>query len=444
VEILTLVIIFATISFASCIFMFIKMTKANMALSLFQRQYDDNIIKIQNLENILEEKQNIIHQLSNNLSKNEVKLQELYNRNSDWETLKQESIKAANAAIFDAGNKLTTNLLKQHQEVSESNVKNMQENFTNNSKVINEQVVDIVKAMTILNSQVSDSQKQFDIIKRALITPQGAGSLAELTLENLLKSSGLIMGVDYLLQQNMAGNFEEKLRPDAIILLPNNNVIIVDCKSSKYFYEQAENKDVDDKFKNTMDAHLKNLHTKDYKNAVKNYLTKHHNMPPNHISTIMFLPSDTAVGTVTELDSSFLIRSWESEIIPLGPSGLVNILSYAKLMIHQNMQHENYEKILEQIKKLLGAISNIHEYGNKLGVNIKNTMQAYDKFAASFNYNVIRAIKNIENYGIISNKNKLSNQTVNLSRYQFVLIDEPNDNKQISDDSKNEEDSLAS
>jgi DNA anti-recombination protein RmuC len=142
-------------------------------------------------------------------------------------------------------------------------------------------------------------------------------------------------------------------------------------------------------------------------------------MPPNHISTIMFLPSDAAISTIIDVDSNFLSKSWEQQIIPLGPSGFVNILSHAKFIIQQHKQHENYEHILEQIQKLLQGIMNIHEYSQKLGNNIKYTMQAYDKFASSFNNHVVKSIKNIQSYGVTLPKTKTPT-TLNLERYQLV------------------------
>ena len=76
-----------------------------------------------------------------------------------------------------------------------------------------------------------------------------------------------------------------------------------------------------------------------------------------HISMIMFLPSETALEKLRELDSEFMDKAWKNHIYPAGPIGLVNILSHAKFQIVENKQVENYKVIIEEINAILSTFS---------------------------------------------------------------------------------------
>ena len=244
-----------------------------------------------------------------------------------------------------------------------------------------------------------------------MLSPSGAGFLAEITLENILKASGLEANRDFIMQYsfNQIGS-NERLRPDAIVFLPGNNLLIIDSKASKYFIELAdknksadEEKELEAQLKSTMNAHLKDLSSKDY----KEFLLEHFkDKKLNHISNIMFLPSEAAVEKLSQLNKNFVQKAWEKDIFPVGPTGLINILNYAKFQIAAVRQSENQRLILDEMRKLLTSLVTLYDHAKKVGHNIYSACNNFDKFAASFNSNLLPKAKQLEKLGINVQKNK--------------------------------------
>lgn len=350
-------------------------------------------------------------------------LEESNRKIEEWHRTKDEAMQYAKAAIFEVGNQLSTKLIEEHKRETTDAQKNNKETINETTTKLNQQFQNLVNIVNIINSQVQESKDNVDLVKKALLCPLGSGSLAEITLENILKSSNLIANIDFIMQYSINDNLENyHLRPDAIIFLPSNNIMVIDSKASKFFLElglDPENKEIIAKLKSSMRNHLKELSAKDYKEAVRFSLNKtSFNKEINHISSIMFLPTEMALEKIQSYDPEFMQKAWELGIFPAGPISIINILSHAKFMISEEKQQHNHEIIIEEVRKLLSSISIVFDHMKKLGHNIKNSASNYDKLAGSFNSNILSKIRNIQKLGV----NPPSNKKINayLERYQIV------------------------
>ncbi|MBN8828702.1 MAG: DNA recombination protein RmuC [Sphingobacteriia bacterium] len=414
--------------FSGLIYLVIKNNKFKTALNneLINKAQAATLLDILNKEN--EQYKALLEELkeSNNFLDKEIdlmrfKLQENENKLREWQELKKESMEHAKAAIFEVGKSLSEQLIANHKQeqtsIQETNQKFIQE--TTNK--IHEEFLSVVKTVASLSDQVKTSTTSVDFIKNALLNPAGAGALAETTLENILRSLGLIHGIDFHMQFSIDAG-DSRLRPDAVVFLPGNNVIVIDSKASKFFMEFG-NENVEEFFENklsqSMGLHLKSLSQKDYKEAIRKFLNSlNSNFKASQISVLMFIPSETALERVQKVDRSFMTKAWESDIFPIGPAGLVNILSHAKFVISETKKAGYADAILEEVTKLVSALSVLQDHAKKLGNSLKSAATAYDKMAGSFNANLLPKLNRIENYGI-TNKNKIEY----LDRYQIINQD---------------------
>lgn len=339
----------------------------------------------------------------------ELKIQatkELQKRMDDWEKSRQEAIDHAKAAIFEAGGKLSNQLIEKHKKEAEES----QHKLSKSQQELQSQFEKVINSVAILNSEVKSSKETVDHVKQALLTPAGAGSLSEITLENILNASGLDKRRDFMMQYSFNNTNEgERLRPDAVVFLPADNIMVIDSKASKFFTEiaslknQESQKELNNKLKQSMRMHLKTLESRDYQESLRSHL---HGHKVKHISSIMFLPSEAAVEKINEIDKEFMLKAWEKDIFPVGPTGLINILTYAKFQIAATKQAENHQSIVEEVRKLLTSFSTIYEHARKVGNSLYSATNNFDKFAASFNVNILPKAKNLEKLGIHTQKHK--------------------------------------
>src|SRR5262249_54732247 len=156
----------------------------------------------------------------------------------------------------------------------------------------------------------------------------GAGHFAEVGLANTLKSFGLLQDRDFLLQATVQDGDARK-RPDAIVFLPGDGVLVIDSKASKHLLDlaQAEGTEREEQayrgLARTMNQHLKDLCDRDYRSAVATALRKAGR--PGEIArllTVMYLPNEAALEKLGRADAAFMHRAAREQITPVGPAGL--------------------------------------------------------------------------------------------------------------------------
>jgi len=420
---LSLTLIFFIISTAFASFLFIQERKKgkdlyssseeNIALKVNIQNLNDEINKIntdlsakkEEIKNLESQNSSIYTKLK--LSEQKLTLQEEQwkEEKNHWEKLKDEHLQSAKASITKAGGELSNKLLDDHKREAEAQKKATEEKIKQETLTLHEKFEKVFSSMDKLHGQV----KEVEVVRQALLTPSGAGNLGEITLENILKASNLIQDVDYFLQKTISDDEGNILKPDALIKLPNNSFIVVDSKSSKFILEMHDNdngKEVEAKLKQSMNQHLKDLISKDYKSALEDSIKRAgEQFNTGNISYLMFLPTESSVETISKIDNKFLEKAWKENIIPVGPAGLVNHLLYSKMLISNSQQERNFKEISEEVKIMLGSIITLYDLSDKMGRSIKSSADKYDKFARSFNRNFISKVKRLDKMGISNPKN---------------------------------------
>ncbi len=354
-------------------------------------------------------------------------IQDLTNRvaylselNKNQESARKEAFESAKASLFDLGSSLSKQLIEIHKQENQESRQISEKNIATTSDNFHKEFQRILMIVSNLSKDISESKTTVEIIQKSLLSPMGAGKLAEITLENILKSSGLKPSIDFIMQHNL-NNEDGRQRPDSIIFLPSDNLMVIDAKASKFLVETEDPKNPNDKqslekqLMKTMNAHLKSIVSKEYaENTISHYKLKNKNF--NNVITLMFLPTESALERITALDEGFIHKAWSYNIFPVGPTGLMNMLSFAKFQINDHMRSENHKLIIEEVRKLLISVASLSEHSQKLGSGIKSLVTNYDKFSASFNRNFLSKAKNIRSLGVDIGKQDLKS----LERYQMV------------------------
>ncbi|WP_425362521.1 DNA recombination protein RmuC [Candidatus Tisiphia endosymbiont of Hybos culiciformis] len=326
---------------------------------------------------------------------------------------RQESYVSAKNALFDLGNELSKQLIEIHRRENQEARELSEKNIAGATNKFNSEFERLITMVGSLSRDIEQSKGTVDIIKQSLLSPSGAGLLAEITLENILKSSGLRSNLDFIIQYSVTTVDNLKLRPDALIFLPSDNLMVIDAKASKFLVDLGQDST---NLSKTMNNHLKSLNSKDYaENILASFQDKKKHF--GNIVTLMFVPTEQAIEKILIADNNFLQKAWENNIFPVGPAGLMNMLSFAKFQISDYRRSENHKLIIEEVRKLLTSIASLAEHSQKLGSNIQHIVNNYDKFAASFNRHFLSRARNIQKLGV-----DIGNKTIQypIERYQLV------------------------
>lgn len=333
-------------------------------------------------------------------------------RLTDFDRLRQESLDSAKAAVLATAQELSSKLLADHKRENIEAKKESEERVRQASATLVQQVDEIAKAVAGLNGQMQEKGRAIDTMWRALSSPGGAGQFAEIGLANTLRAFGLEAGRDYALQVTTQDEETGKrLRPDAVVFLPANSVLVIDCKASKFLLEIAaaeggpEEEEAYRNLARTMNLHLRALTEKDYGSAIRAALRQAgRGEEVARILSVMYLPNEAAIEKLNRADPGFSHKARQAQIIPAGPAGLHCALSLASAEINLMRQVENQTHIAETTQLLLESIAIALGHAAQLGRGLKGAAESFAKFAGSINQRLLPRARKLNQLGIQPNK----------------------------------------
>ena len=329
-------------------------------------------------------------------------------RIADWESARTQSLEHAKAAAGEVATTLSNKLLDDHKRENEEAKKAVEEK----TQAIAQQFETVVKSVASLADQTSAAKQTAETVWRALSTPAAAGQFSEITLENTLKSYGLVRDRDFVIQTSLNGE-NGRLRPDAMIFLPNDAVLVIDSKASKFLLELAEVEgseregEVAAGLARTMLNHVRALCSRDYSGGIRAaYREAGRSAEVGRVLCVMYLQSDAALGKLAAADSEFIKAAQREQIVVAGPSALAGVLLYASMDIGLGRQAENQERIVEETRALLDGVSMALGHAEGVGKALKQAAGAYVKFAGSVNARLLPRARRIGQLGVQPTKSR--------------------------------------
>jgi len=213
----------------------------------------------------------------------------------------------------------------------------------------------VEKTLALLQDQW---KLEFEALKdiRQLLTQGGtkAGDVGETVLQTLLESAGLKqeneegagVGQFFVDKKQGVSDGGGALRPDVVILLPENKRVVIDSKISLVAYAKYLNATSDGASKDEIGRHKSDHHL-----AVKKHIDdlakkKYHDLLGDSTleMTVMFMASEGAYIEALEVYADY---SFKQKVAMVGPTTLMPIIK----IIHQywkiKQQNDNVSKIID-------------------------------------------------------------------------------------------------
>lgn len=329
-------------------------------------------------------------------------------RQKDLDDFKQ----MARASLSEMGSQLSSKLMEDHKREARQ-LKEDQEKIT---KQTTEQLLNsmqnLSKEVATIQSKNQSTASQVEVVMRALTNPAGAGQLAEVGLENALKNMGLEAERDYVMQFHINVEDGANLRPDAVIFLSQDMVVVIDSKASKHMVELAEAEGGDNEamvlkaLLASMHRHIDALSRKQYADAVAKIL-KERGRILGRMVNVMYLPSEALIEKLRKADPTIAAKCEAAGIVLAGPASVAGILSLSRQAIAEVKQQENHQRIVAVVRDMMDATITALSHVDGVGGSIKTLAERFDKFARSINGRVLPRLRNLQQLGVEPAKGKV-------------------------------------
>ena len=302
---------------------------------------------------------------------------------------------------FTAADKASETKLKELLAPVETTLKRYEEGLQR----VEKERVDHYAGLKSVVEQVRDGQGQVRDEARRLVTaltssPKQRGRWGEQSLRNVLTQAGLVEGVDFEMEVSVATD-EGRLRPDAVVNLPQGRNLIIDAKCSLNAYLDACDEVDDERRAACFKAHLASIVRHAQQLASKSYWAQFGEAADY---VIMYIPGEHFLTAALEQDSELWEKAFKDRVLLATPTNLVAIARTVASVWRQEKLAAEAGKIADLGRELHLRLATMAEHVASVGTNLGRMNNAYNKMVGSLESQVLTQARRFEDYGAGSAK----------------------------------------
>jgi len=280
---------------------------------------------------------------------------------------REESIRLASDRVAEA----SSEQLGKRAEAIDTSLRNVQDALTSRIQQMDTEIAKLrelnVEKFGSVDKAVTELAKRTGDLSNVLSSSQARGQWGERMAEDLLRTAGLIEGINYEKQDTIAGGG----RPDYTFLLPPDRVLYMDVKfpldSFTRYVEVVEptaKSQMRNDFIKAVRDRVRELEKRDYATS-----TTRHSLD----YVLLFVPNESINGFIHESDPTLIDWALQRKVVLCSPLTLYAFLAVVRqatesfhteeaasqilqMMSKFRKQWEIYVKSLERVKKSFDAM----------------------------------------------------------------------------------------
>jgi len=235
---------------------------------------------------------------------------------------------------------------------------------------------EVKKQLELLAHESQSLSSETLQLRRVLSSNQARGRWGEETLRRVVEAAGMSAHCDFS-EQTQAGDS----KPDLIVRLPGNRVIIVDAKVPELdFLNAIDNVDAT-KRSEAFAAHaaklkatIKALGERDYPRQFPNALDY----------VVLFLPAESLFSAALEGDRELIVWAAHRQIMLATPASLIALLRSVSVSWQQYAQTENARAIAEAAQELFTRVAKFTEHFETIRAGLERANSAFNDAVGSY------------------------------------------------------------
>lgn len=233
--------------------------------------------------------------------------------------------------------------------------------------------------------------------------PKARGRWGERALQNVLEQCGLAEHTDFYLERSLETD-EGRLRPDAIVRVPGQKVLVIDAKVSLNAYQAAFESSDDGERKRHLDLHARSMRNHVQTLGAKSYQSQFDEAPDY---VVMFVPGEHFVAAALEHDPELWDFAFRNKVLLATPTNLVAIARTVAMVWTQDKLAREAAEIGRLGAEIYDRMATAGEHLKGVGAGLERAVRKYNDFVGSYERNVLSSGRKLRDKGIAIGKREI-------------------------------------
>jgi DNA recombination protein RmuC len=226
--------------------------------------------------------------------------------------------------------------------------------------------------------------------------PKARGRWGEHQLKRVLEMAGLMNRVDFA-EEVTVDSLDGRLRPDAIVNLPGDRVLVIDAKCSLGSYQDAMDSTDDAERATHLKAHAAAIRAHVAALSRRAYWDQFKNAPD---FVIMFIPGENFLAAALEHDQELFESAFNQKILLASPTNLIAIARTVAMVWRQEQLAVEFQQIAALGKELHDRIATMGAHVAKTGKALGAAAEAYNQMVGSLETQVMTSAQRFRDLSI--------------------------------------------
>lgn len=229
-----------------------------------------------------------------------------------------------------------------------------------------------------LDEQVRAMGDRVQGISGLFSNDRARGGWGEISMLRIFELGGLVEGKDFISQYHSPHG-----TPDAVLHLPGERKIVVDCKFPIARYNEALAANDADQRRQLLLAQGKELEA-----AGKALVDRGYHELACGGYVVMYVASQAVYEATAEVSHDVLERLMEQRVVVTGPSALFALLMTVSALLTQHRSLQQADEILDQVKELHRRLASFVSHLAAIGSSLGKTVSVFNQAVGSWTVRV--------------------------------------------------------